>query len=107
MRLTKTAVARTLASLGLVVFLIGIFGDGVLDWADIRAVGVASGICSLMWFFMTRARRDEDAIFQSGYDSGWLAGRRVARPVVVPALRELACPSREFGDELLLSRVPE
>lgn len=89
MRLTKTATARATAVLGLLVFGYGILEDGKIDRTDIRAVGLACATASLMWFFVSRGRHAEQRAYQAGYDVGYLDGRRVARPVVIPQDRHL------------------
>jgi hypothetical protein len=87
MRPTRTVLAQSAAVLGLFAFLVGVFGDGKLDTADLKAIGLALGGASLMWFFGTRTSASHAAAYeagrQDGYDTGYEDGRRVAKPVVV------------------------
>lgn len=87
MRLTKTVSAVGINGAGAAAFVVGVFADGKIDTADLRAFGLIVFVSSLVWGLMSRGRRDEDAVYEAGreagYDAGFIDGRRIARPVVV------------------------
>jgi hypothetical protein len=88
MRPTKTVLAVVVNTAGLAAFTAGVLDDGRVDRADLRAIGLAVFLGSLIWHLITKARRSEEAVYeagrQAGYDAGFIDGRRIARPVVVP-----------------------
>lgn len=88
MRLTTTVSAVGINLAGAAAFVLGVFSDGRIDTADLRSFGLAMFLGSLIWFLVTRGRRSEDEVYeagrQAGYDAGFIDGRRIARPVVVP-----------------------
>lgn len=83
----KCRVAVAAQIVGYSMLVVGVLMDGDIDHNDVRGVGIGTVMVSLMWFFVSRTRHDEARIYerghQAGYDSGYIDGRRVAKPVVV------------------------
>lgn len=87
MRHLKCRAAAAAQAVGYLLIVGGVLGDGTIDHTDVRGVGIATVMCSLMWFFVSRGRAGDvrlyEAAHQAGYDAGYIDGRRIARPVVV------------------------
>lgn len=87
----KHRLSVALMVLGYVSLIYGTLADGTVSGSDVRALALGVIVCSVTYFFTTRERIDEHAIYehghQAGYDAGYLDGRRVAKPVIVPLHR--------------------
>ena len=88
MQIRKTIIASIAATGFAALAAYGILRDGGVSLDDWRNLGLGGGIATLMWFFVSRGRCSDAEVYeagrQAGYDAGFIDGRRIARPVVVP-----------------------